>query len=504
MAKIQIRRDTAARWASFDPVLSSGELGYDTTNDIVKIGDGASTWSELDPITQDVVTSHADLTERDSADQHPISAITDLQDALDNASGFDGAADVAVPVSVWNPAVDPQPAVPIPSGAVLWSYEPDVDENGTDIAVNVSGWITNGEGEMATSGVVISEEHLGYHLTAVFDIGSSSGPWHLIVASNDGGATVFGYPLPLNTRQEARVLELVADNFVNVDLTQNTVNYSAPVSGQVETFETSATSEGWSTAIPTPIPDGVLVIEDSFILGSAPNSDTGLFREKTTIRDTNFPDKDHLETAVFFTADSRPQWYCEVIPEGFSDESTAILSCDLPVRIGEKATIQTCYDSIEGSITAWIQTQHESDRIDILDRHWKQIGTVQNAELITSSTDMGLSWDGPTHIELGLYSANGGGEPDRLLGTVIRNGLDSSPWVEWSPVGKSIGAESWVDDYGNTWNAYSSDRAIMLWPPLEADGTSFEQSTPANWTTDPNTVQAALDELASRIAALEP
>jgi outer membrane murein-binding lipoprotein Lpp len=45
--KIQIRRDTAARWTSNNPILSSGELGYDTNNRIFKIGNGIDTWNEL-------------------------------------------------------------------------------------------------------------------------------------------------------------------------------------------------------------------------------------------------------------------------------------------------------------------------------------------------------------------------------------------------------------------------------------------------------------------------
>lgn len=43
------RRGTAAEWASANPVLASGEIGFDTTNHIMKIGDGVSTWSTLNP-----------------------------------------------------------------------------------------------------------------------------------------------------------------------------------------------------------------------------------------------------------------------------------------------------------------------------------------------------------------------------------------------------------------------------------------------------------------------
>lgn len=46
-AKIQIRRDTTANWASGNPALAAGEVGYDTTLGQVKVGDGSTTWTSL-------------------------------------------------------------------------------------------------------------------------------------------------------------------------------------------------------------------------------------------------------------------------------------------------------------------------------------------------------------------------------------------------------------------------------------------------------------------------
>lgn len=46
--RIQIRRDTAVRWAVNNPVLLSAELGYETDTDLLKIGDGTTLWNDLD------------------------------------------------------------------------------------------------------------------------------------------------------------------------------------------------------------------------------------------------------------------------------------------------------------------------------------------------------------------------------------------------------------------------------------------------------------------------
>jgi|694.fasta_scaffold05842_23 hypothetical protein len=47
---ITFRKGTASAWTSANPVLASGEPGYDLTNKIFKIGDGASNWTSLGSI----------------------------------------------------------------------------------------------------------------------------------------------------------------------------------------------------------------------------------------------------------------------------------------------------------------------------------------------------------------------------------------------------------------------------------------------------------------------
>ena len=46
--KIQHRHDTAANWALVNPVLSVGEMGFETDTDKAKIGDGSTAWNSLD------------------------------------------------------------------------------------------------------------------------------------------------------------------------------------------------------------------------------------------------------------------------------------------------------------------------------------------------------------------------------------------------------------------------------------------------------------------------
>lgn len=45
--RIKIRRDTAANWATANPILADGEQGYDKTAKKHKTGDGVTAWATL-------------------------------------------------------------------------------------------------------------------------------------------------------------------------------------------------------------------------------------------------------------------------------------------------------------------------------------------------------------------------------------------------------------------------------------------------------------------------
>jgi len=50
ITNIQFRKGTSTEWSTTNPVLASGEPGYDITNKSLKIGDGSTTWSSLSSI----------------------------------------------------------------------------------------------------------------------------------------------------------------------------------------------------------------------------------------------------------------------------------------------------------------------------------------------------------------------------------------------------------------------------------------------------------------------
>lgn len=46
--RIQIRRDSAANWTSNNPILALGELGFDNTNNLIRVGNGVDRWNDLE------------------------------------------------------------------------------------------------------------------------------------------------------------------------------------------------------------------------------------------------------------------------------------------------------------------------------------------------------------------------------------------------------------------------------------------------------------------------
>ena len=77
-AVIKPRRDTAANWASVNPTLAAGEIGYDTTNKQFKVGTGSTAWTSLPFSTEspDGAQSKADTAESDAISSAASDATT--------------------------------------------------------------------------------------------------------------------------------------------------------------------------------------------------------------------------------------------------------------------------------------------------------------------------------------------------------------------------------------------------------------------------------------------
>lgn len=76
-SRVLIRRDTSSNWSSVNPVLADGEIGYDTTLDRIKVGDGASGWNALPFTTNVSLATNADNGLMSAANHALLTASTD-------------------------------------------------------------------------------------------------------------------------------------------------------------------------------------------------------------------------------------------------------------------------------------------------------------------------------------------------------------------------------------------------------------------------------------------
>lgn len=64
ITQIQFRRGTAAQWSATNPVLSSGELGYETDTGNFKIGNGSTAWNSLSVLNGITASTTATFTNK--------------------------------------------------------------------------------------------------------------------------------------------------------------------------------------------------------------------------------------------------------------------------------------------------------------------------------------------------------------------------------------------------------------------------------------------------------
>jgi hypothetical protein len=104
--RIQLRRDTTTNWSNNNPVLSIGEIGYDTVLKKFKIGDGTTAWNALlfPSLTLEDIT---DITISNSEDGKILGVVDggfSLIDPADSFSGTPAEAITTTNISNWDTA----------------------------------------------------------------------------------------------------------------------------------------------------------------------------------------------------------------------------------------------------------------------------------------------------------------------------------------------------------------------------------------------------------------
>lgn len=107
--KIQLRKGTDSEWNLANPVLAIGEPGYDSTNGIIKIGDGTTNWNDLRPINEsidrqifNVISSQSEFT---ISNGYIVGSIDVYYNGVKLISGTDYTATNGTTMTLTTPAI---------------------------------------------------------------------------------------------------------------------------------------------------------------------------------------------------------------------------------------------------------------------------------------------------------------------------------------------------------------------------------------------------------------
>lgn len=190
---ITFRKGIASQWTSVNPVLASGEPGYDLTNGVLKIGDGVSNWVALSGIgsssvggssssyvgVRGIISTTGNLSSFSVSGGYPVGYLDLFQDGVKLVSTLDFSATDGSNVTLSNS---------VPSGTVLeyLTMASGVSSGGgsSSLPSNISGSLSvNGD---SSYGSVV----LLCHGSTVSD----SSSYNRTVTLNGAGVSVTGLP----------------------------------------------------------------------------------------------------------------------------------------------------------------------------------------------------------------------------------------------------------------------------------------------------------------------
>ncbi len=105
--RFQLRRDTAANWASVNPTLGPGEPALETDTMLVKYGDGVTAWNDLQYAALDLPAVLAAYAGGDIPSEFTLSIVDSVdQAAWRSAIGAQGASAALTALASVTPIAD--------------------------------------------------------------------------------------------------------------------------------------------------------------------------------------------------------------------------------------------------------------------------------------------------------------------------------------------------------------------------------------------------------------
>lgn len=282
--RIQVRRGTTTQWNDSDPVLSEGEIGYNSTLGQIKIGDGETIWSELTYFATDAelntsLEGYIEITEKGAVDG--VAELDANKNVLTASSViFEGATtnDYQTTITVVEPVQDATITIPNVTGNMITSGDTGtvtstMIADGAILNADINASAAIAVSKLAAS--TISGVTLGSNLNALTIGTGLSG-----TSYNGSSAVTVAIDSTVATLTGSQTLTNKTINGANNTLTVRIANDVSGLGTNVATFLATPSSANLISAVTDETGSGALVF------GTSPTIATPVLTLSTTTSTT--------------------------------------------------------------------------------------------------------------------------------------------------------------------------------------------------------------------------
>jgi hypothetical protein len=282
--RIQVRRGTTTQWNDSDPVLSEGEIGYNSTLGQIKVGDGDTIWSELTYFATDAelntsLEGYIEITEKGAVDG--VAELNANKNVLTASSViFEGATtnDYQTTITVVEPVQDATITIPNVTGNMITSGDTGtitstMIADGAILNADINASAAIAVSKLAAS--TISGVTLGSNLNALTIGTGLSG-----TSYNGSSAVTVAIDSTVATLTGTQTLTNKTINGANNTLTVRIANDVSGLGTNVATFLATPSSANLISAVTDETGSGALVF------GTSPTIATPVLTLSTTTSTT--------------------------------------------------------------------------------------------------------------------------------------------------------------------------------------------------------------------------
>jgi len=272
--RMQQRRGTAAQWTSANPILNSGEMGWESDTNKFKIGDGTNHWADLD---------------------YFIDQSSTVNPAFGSSIVFEGSTSNAyeTTLEVTDPTADRTITLPNATGTVVLADSSGNVTVSGDLTVSGTTTTINSTTINATTGIVFEGTTANAHETTVSVIDPTA---DRLIEFPDANGTV-----ALMSDVTARLSKSGGQMTGDIDLNLNTriINMPTPIASTDGTSKTYVdNADALKAPLESPTFTGTVVLPGTTSIGDVSSTELQYVNGTTSTIQTQLDNKQNIVSGV--------------------------------------------------------------------------------------------------------------------------------------------------------------------------------------------------------------